>query len=611
MSENTRYFNYIEPVGSTQDEVFNYLRTVPTGITFIHGKAGCGKTTLINRIARVVPQCSVLTPTNMASSLYNAGMTLHSFFYGGFDNLDEGYQNPDNLKERLFRPDLFARVRATRMLVIDEISMVRSDTFEMMSRIFSKILDNDSPFGGISVVVVGDLFQLPPIVTDKPTEDYLIKEYGGIYFFHSHVIQNNLAFIKFFELTKSFRQLNDPAYVEILDSFRKPMSAQQKIKILDRINTRVVTSIPDNVIHLASSNEAVRLINKEKLDRIPNEKIVKIAKIRIRKIGKYDEYAEFDYDQLDSYHDVICPVEIPSGFEPVLEFKEGAKIMITNSNKKDGYLNGDIGILVSFDKRFDYVYAKLDRNGQIVRFPQYSNQKVKYRYEMVYDEKTHELKRKDLYVQRTTQLPFKLAYAFTIHKSQGQTFDDIVLDLKGHIFAPGQLYVALSRVKSLNGLYLTRPLTYSDIISDSSIFDFLYHLRKQNLTAVQGVSQIEAQAYYNDTGERFLNYVRKYEQDEPVVLFVEHILQGYMDLFALKRYNYAYDELSKLVYYITDVYLTENYKSLMQRMATVPEKDEKACVFALNAILEIYTDVVSQPKRKCISDLKYLPKTSF
>ena len=132
--------------GSSQEDVLNHLRTIPTGVTFVHGKAGCGKTYLIKKLVVQVPGCQVLAPTNLAASLYQGARTIHSFFYGALDNLDEGFQDPGNLDpSRVFNVSLL--LKSIRMLIIDEISMVRSDLFEMMNRICQMALNNHKPFG--------------------------------------------------------------------------------------------------------------------------------------------------------------------------------------------------------------------------------------------------------------------------------------------------------------------------------------------------------------------------------------------------------------------------------------------------------------------------------
>ena len=476
---NTKIIPYLPPKESTQGEDISYLMGNVTPITFIHGKAGCGKTYLIKQIEESIPGCQILAPTNLAANLYKTATTLHSFFYGAFDNIDEGYQNPNNISDSIINSRAASNIKNVSILIIDEISMVRADTFEMMNCIFQKVNKSNEPFGGVPVVVVGDLFQLPPIVSDEAVEEYLKNEYGGIYFFHSHVIQKNLNNLKLFELTKSYRQQNDPSYVDILDTFRKPMNATQKVKLLNMLNCRVVETIPDNTIYVASSNEEVRMVNKRQLDRLPGVIEKSVAQITISKNSDRKEHISFSYDEINSQND-ICQIEMPSAFEPILEYKIGAKVMLTTSNRKGGYVNGDFGTIKGvLDNR---VCVQLINSGDTICLPEFSNQLVNYRYDMMYNEKSHTLTRITPYIQKTVQLPLKLAYAFTIHKSQGQTYDKIVIDLNSHIFAPGQLYVGLSRVKNLNGLYLTKPLTYSDIITDETLFDFLYTLRRKTIS---------------------------------------------------------------------------------------------------------------------------------
>lgn len=268
--EPERVEAYIPPIASTQKEVLDYLLKNPGGITFIHGKAGCGKTYLIKKIESSNHGCQVLTPTNLAASLYKRARTLHSFFWRGFDELEEGFQNPANITPAR-TCNMANELSKVTMLIFDEISMIRSDTFEMMNQICQKVKDNDLPFGGIPVVVVGDLFQLPPIVSDEAIHNYLMNEYGSIYFFNSHVIQNNLDKIKLFELAKSYRQKNDPEFVRLLDAFRQPLSPDKKVELLESFNARVTSLLPDDAVYIASSNDEVSAINANKLSELPGD----------------------------------------------------------------------------------------------------------------------------------------------------------------------------------------------------------------------------------------------------------------------------------------------------------------------------------------------------
>lgn len=604
--------SYIEPKCSTQEEVYNYLTGSPSGITFVHGKAGCGKTYLINRITQNVQGCQVLVPTNLAASLYKGARTMHSFFYGAFDNLDEGYQNPENItsgKVASIRHSLIG----IKLLVIDEISMVRADLFEMMNQICQNALENTLPFGGIPVVLVGDLFQLPPIVSDDAVYEYLKREYGGIYFFNSHVIQKELDNIKLFELAKSYRQQNDSEFVKILDEFRKPMSEQRKIQVINEINRRVVDDkdLPKNAVYIASSNEEVRNVNTKKLEELPGVKTTIDAEYVIRKRNS-DETVTLKHSELPSKED-IREIIVPSAYDSQLIFKIGARVVLSKSSKRMGYINGDFGTILDFNG--DYFTILLDKNKMTIMCPNpndryKASQKTEYRYEMIYDEQKHKLVRKTPFVQRTNQFPIKLAYAFTIHKAQGQTYNQVIIDLKSHIFAPGQLYVALSRARSLQDLYLTKPITYSDIISDDNIFVFLNKLRvnqqvttenKQEAVSVQN----ETIKVANPICDNFICFIRQREVCMSSAELMIHSLNAFKLLVHSGEYEKAFWELQKVMELIMSTYQTDDYSRMIDDFL-VGNYTEKRCLNALNVIFEIYTDVIRHPLKQCQLDNRTL-----
>lgn len=296
---------YIAPIPSTQGDVLSYLQGNPGGITFIHGKAGSGKTYLINQIEKQKQGCIVLTPTNLASNLYRNASTIHSFFHKCFDSLEEGFQNPQNLsKERVI--SIIPVLKRINLLVIDEVSMVRSDTFEMMHQICSLALNNNQPFGGIPLVVVGDLFQLPPIVSTLAEQEYLNNEYGGYFFFNSHVIKNNIHQIKLFELTSSYRHGSDSTFSQLLDSFRRPLTVEEKSSLLTELNKRVVSILPDKIVYIASSNEQVRNINTIKLDSLSGKLTTLDAKYKIKLKGNQsDKYVELKHSELPTDKDIL------------------------------------------------------------------------------------------------------------------------------------------------------------------------------------------------------------------------------------------------------------------------------------------------------------------
>lgn len=595
---------YIEPQECSQQEVVSYLTSDNlAGITFIHGKAGSGKTYLIKNVVSKVPGCVILTPTNLAASLYNGARTIHSFFYGILDDLDEGFQNPQNIdsaKAYAFRNKL----ADIRILIFDEISMVRSDLFEMINVICQKALGNAKPFGGIPIVLVGDMFQLPPVVSEEAVYKYLLKEYGGIYFFDSHVIRREINNIKLFELTASYRQKDDPAFCDVLDMFRKPMTVDEKVNVLNKINSRVTDRLPDDAIYVASSNAQVQRVNANKLAQLKGDVATVDAKYTI-KLKDSKDVVTLKYGDLPTKDNIREIIE-PSAYESRLSFKKGARVMFTKGSKYRGFSNGDFGTIEGFDGVSFHI--RHDK-GHCVVCPhpddKYKNSLMTdYRYDMLYDEVKHKLTRITPYVQKTEQFPLKLAYAFTIHKSQGQTYDKVIIDLNSHIFSPGQLYVALSRARSLDGLYLTKPVSYSDIISDNTIFKFLSQLRRANQTNASSAKVINTPSIdliNNHACDNFRCFVQQHEKSVSASKLITNSLNSYKVMLYHKEFEKAFLELQKVVDLVTGVYQTDGYTALVDSIRK-HDYSEEGCQYALNAIFEIYTDVVRLPLRQCKTD---------
>jgi hypothetical protein len=576
----------------TPSAVLSYLKTFPHGITFIHGKAGSGKTTLIRQLDDETGGCQILVPTNFAASLYKGARTIHSFFHAALDDLEEGYQNPNELSEEKAQR---ARneLRGIRMLVIDEISMVRADLFEMMNRICQKALGNGDPFGGIPLVLVGDLFQLPPIVSDDAVLEYLKNEYGGFYFFDSHVIQKEMQRVKLFELTKSYRQGSDPDFVRILDAFRFPLSPKRKLEIMNGINSRVTDRLPEDAVYVASSNEEVCRVNTEKLAGLPGKVTTVEAEYSIQKKDG-SGHVTLRHSDLPTDED-IREIVVPSAYDSELRFKIGARVVLCKNSKYWGYINGDFGTVEGFNG--DCFTIRLDKGGTVLcpnpndRYR--NNQITEYRYDMEYDPAKHRLVKITPYVQRTRQFPVKLAYAFTIHKAQGQTYDKVIIDLNSHIFAPGQLYVALSRARSLQGLYLTKPVTYSDIISDESVLHFLSRLRQFNGMSTDEWEQSEqSEPIPGGTGERFVKVVRNEEKSDSAKECMLCALNSYHVLVAQGEKEKAGWELRKIVDIILQTYQTDEGARLRDCLG---KQDLTA---ALQGILDIYTRVVHRPQKQ-------------
>ena len=552
----------------------------PCNLTFIQGKAGAGKSFLIKELYKQIGDMVVLVPTNMAKRVYPSAQTMHSFFYGAFDDLDEGFQNPNNYDLR-GKDAIEDKLKNVSTIVIDEISMVRADTIEMINKICQCAKGTSKPFGGLSMIFVGDLFQLPPIVEDDDVKEYLKKEYGGFYFFDSHVISENEKNIRFFELKKSQRHKGDKEWENLLDSLRGRIDANSSVSIIETLNTRVVSEIPDDVFMLASSNAEVNRVNEQRIEKLPGKRVVVRAIISIKSKGS-DEYKKFQYSSdlsldPDTYHQV----QMPSKFDPELRIVKGAKIMFTTSDKRNGFTNGELGTIEDFDTDKIYVKIKKTDGREVV----IQNSSTDYRYQMEYDKTVHDLKRKVPYIQKTIQLPLKLAYAVTIHKSQGQTYDNVILDLESHIFAPGQLYVALSRVKELKGLYLTKPVSYSDIITDERVIEFLDRMRGVSPSKIANLEL----GQYSEITEFKEQILRHPNSCNESLIF---LLSKLSELIFYKKYVYVFEELRKLHRIIEDVFLVSD--KLIIDTPVLP--NEGNCLSTLRELLNLYLKSVTTPR---------------
>ncbi|MGV0788397.1 AAA family ATPase [Mycolicibacterium sp. XJ2] len=403
---------------------------------FLTGKAGTGKSTLIRRfMAETDRNVVVVAPTGIAA-LNVDGYTIHRLF---------GFRTTTTLTDVTggqYRPGRFAKTLASlQTLIIDEASMVRADVFDMVATALERYGPEPGvPFGGVQIVLVGDLYQLPPVVGDGE-ESYFTTVYETPYFFSARrFVRDDFPTIS---LTTVFRQLGDDRMTAILNEIREGVllgHAQEQLNA--RADKDFVPPDDEFWLTLAPTNRLVTARNRQQLERLPGDEMVHRA-------SESGDLSLFD-----------------KPIEDELRFKVGAQVMMLNNDQGDRWVNGSIGRVVG---------VGYDRYGAVVEveFPDGSSAEVTpFTWEATRPVVDGGALRREV-IGTFTQLPFKLAWAITIHKSQGQTLERVVVDLTGGMFSTGQLYVALSRCTSLTGLVLKRPVLPKDLKTDRRIARFL------------------------------------------------------------------------------------------------------------------------------------------
>ena len=394
---------------------------------FFTGNAGTGKTTLL----QIIRKCSmktivVLAPTGIAA-VNVGGQTIHSFF-----SFPPKPLTSNNIPKKI--SDMkYSIIKNVDMFVIDEISMCRADMIDAIDEYLRFHLESTKPFAGKQMVFVGDIDQLPPVLATDAEKEMFSHRYGSHYFFSSNAyITSKFNYIK---LRKIHRQ-NDPVFIGLLNKMKDATIRSTDIEF---INSKCYKNTPgENAIVICSTNSIQQFINKEKVDKLIGKEFTYNASIE----------GEFNVNN--------------SMLDSVLRLKVGCKVMCVVNMPESNVYNGSIGTVV--DLKEDSISVNF--KGNTVVFERRKHASIKYKY----DKSTSQISEEE--TGSINQFPLKLAYAITIHKSQGQTFENVIIDLGEGAFQPGMTYVAFSRCKTLDGITLQKPLTGKDFIYDKRIMEF-------------------------------------------------------------------------------------------------------------------------------------------
>ncbi|MCX6182024.1 MAG: helix-turn-helix domain-containing protein [Bacteroidetes bacterium] len=417
---------------------------------FLTGKAGTGKTTFLKHIIEFTHKKAVIVAPTGIAAINAGGVTIHSLFQLPFGSFVPVKQNFSSASSKIIDPQSLYKnlhiagikrklLQELELLIIDEVSMLRADLLDAIDLVLRFVRRKQNlPFGGVQVLFIGDLFQLPPVVKD---EDWTILKayYKSVYFFDARVLQQEKPL--YIELDKIYRQ-DDTVFISLLNNLRNNLITPADVELLNKFyKPGFKSQAHENYITLSTHNYKADKLNKDYLLELKSKSYFFQASIN----GEFNEYA--------------YPVE------KTLELKLGAQIMFVKNDPSGAqrFFNGKIGVVSSISER--EIKVQFSATEKEITIEPYVWENIKY----TLNTSTNEIDEK---VSGTfTQYPIKLAWAITVHKSQGLTFDKAIIDI-GAAFAPGQAYVALSRLRSLNGLVLTSRINYDNIAQDEKVTEY-------------------------------------------------------------------------------------------------------------------------------------------
>ena len=550
-----------------------------TGVNvFLTGKAGTGKTTFLRRLKERSPKRMVVVAPTGVAAINAGGVTIHSFFQfplapyipgGSFNAKDEKYR---------FSKEKKNIIRTLDLLVIDEISMVRADLLDQIDAVLRLHKDRHRPFGGVQLLMIGDLSQLAPVV--KEGEWALLREYYRTpYFFGSHALQQTQHVT--IELTHVYRQ-TDHTFINILNEVRENRLSPES---LARLNSRVAPTTPpegelagiaelssppregvgEAYIRLTTHNATANRYNEERMDALKGVRFT------------------FRADVSGTFPESSYPAE------EILVLKKGCQVMfLKNDSQGSRYYNGKLGIVSYVDGKSIRVCG-LDDGEEIEVEPDvWTNARY------VIDKETKEIREE--IEGEFRQFPLRLAWAITVHKSQGLTFDRAVVDINA-AFASGQVYVALSRCRSLEGLVLTAPLSLSSVKTDAVVTDYMNVELEQAQHTASHLTMLERDYYLAMLTELFSFKTLETDFRRMLRLIDEHLYKVYPLL--LKEYKQADERLAKELTAVSATFYRQYMVLVMESSdyatdALLAERIHKAATYFKDKLDELIRPLVER-----------------
>ncbi|MGX5818737.1 ATP-dependent DNA helicase [Chitinophaga lutea] len=414
---------------------------------FLTGKAGTGKSTLLRRLLEHIPKKFVVLASTGVAALNVGGQTIHSFFLiepRPYLPNDKGAADLNEEKTEL--------LKQVDLIIIDEISMVRCDLLQAVDLTLRKNLRSDLPFAGKQLLLIGDLMQLPPVIDNKRAGEVeiLSGNYTTPYFFSAKSLEQGID-LQIIELKKVYRQ-SDPVFVDILNAVRDNTVQPAQLAVLNtRYDPDYEPAGEDLELMLCTTNAIADAVNDQRLQGLEGEP------------STYAAIMTGDFQQ-DARHQNKLPADVD------LRLKVGAQVMFIKNDNYKRWVNGTLGKITHLDE--EYVEVQLDNEQSSLRVDKAEWEHIEYKWNRQKEEV------EKIVTGTFRQLPLKLAWAVTIHKSQGQTFRNVIIDLGNGAFTTGQTYVALSRCTSLEGIRLKKKVMLRDVRYDPRIEYYLRQMMK-------------------------------------------------------------------------------------------------------------------------------------